>query len=739
MKKIYSHFTLLLILFTIKGTFSTAQTVLNPGDIAIIGIKADNPDDFHFVLMVDIEIDTEIRFTDSGVHTDGSFRGGEGAVKYRASANIPAGVMISFYDNSLFFVDDNDDIVGNSGLSFSAEGDQIIAFQGASDTPAFIFAVQTNSTVWQADATQSTNSALPPGLTNGTTAVAVGAGPGSGDEYDNAAYNMSVTSDTRANLLAAICDNNNWIGDNTDYYTPEGEFGIGEDVTPPIWAPLYPALTNILDTRADLHVNMDETGIVYFLVLADGATPPTSAEVKDPGSYAGAIIYPDNFEVIESDTDVLFVIDGATPETAYDIYVVAEDKATTPNLQTIPVKFDATTTAARSLEITAPIPDEIVNVGQIYTFRWTSANIDSIYIGGYSPRHQEYFVFGDDNTGEPYIIDASLGEFDYEIPNDAATDYVDIIMMDVADTSFQDMVTPVYIADAIPPEIEETWPENLAINVIPGATPMVWFEEEVFEGTGKIYIRNEAGSLFEEYDIHINGPGEDLEFIDDNYCIRISPNSSFILGNIYYIEMDAGVVKDYFNNDFAGITGSSVWSFTIQQSSDATLSDLRVSDVTVAGFDPYIFTYTHPLTSGTTVVPPVTATPTEIHADVTITDATDLTGSEAERTTTITVVSDDESETLIYSIIFEVATAIDNTLASRLRIYPVPVSTELILENIIDVKSIEVLDITGCRKFIIRVTNDTEYRVNVTGLPRGIYFLKLDTGTELVTRKFIKK
>jgi hypothetical protein len=34
----------------------------------------------------------------------------------------------------------------------------------------------------------------PPGLTVGVNAVAVGAGAGDGDEYDNSAYNLSVTN-----------------------------------------------------------------------------------------------------------------------------------------------------------------------------------------------------------------------------------------------------------------------------------------------------------------------------------------------------------------------------------------------------------------------------------------------------------------------------------------------------------------------------------------------------------------
>ena len=74
-----------LILFTIIFN-SFSQTTLSAGDIAIVGFHSDNPDNFAFLLLVDIEAGTEITFTDSGVKTDGTFRGGEGAQKFTAGS-----------------------------------------------------------------------------------------------------------------------------------------------------------------------------------------------------------------------------------------------------------------------------------------------------------------------------------------------------------------------------------------------------------------------------------------------------------------------------------------------------------------------------------------------------------------------------------------------------------------------------------------------------------------------------
>ena len=43
-----------------------AASTLAAGDIAIIGFNFDNADQFAFVLLTDVEVDTQIKFTDNG-------------------------------------------------------------------------------------------------------------------------------------------------------------------------------------------------------------------------------------------------------------------------------------------------------------------------------------------------------------------------------------------------------------------------------------------------------------------------------------------------------------------------------------------------------------------------------------------------------------------------------------------------------------------------------------------------
>ena len=118
---------------------------------------------------------------------------------------------------------------------------------------------------------------------------------------------------------------------------------IEEDLTAPSWTTNYPSASNIAQTTLDLTYNMDEPGMAYYVVLADGAAAPTSAEVKaGTASGGGTAIANGSQAIAAANTDYTSNISGLTASTLYDIYVVAEDDEATPNLQAAPVKVDVT-------------------------------------------------------------------------------------------------------------------------------------------------------------------------------------------------------------------------------------------------------------------------------------------------------------------------------------------------------------------------------------------------------------
>lgn len=87
----------------------------------------------------------------------------------------------------------------------------------------------------------------------------------------------------------------------------------------------------------------------------------------------------------------------------------------------------------------------------------------------------------------------------------------------------------------------------------------------------------------------------------------------------------------------------------------ATLSSIMVNGKTTGltpAFNAGTFSYTYNVGPTVTQVPTVTVTKENASADVTITPATSLTGTEAERTTTIKVVSESGTVTNIYTVTF---------------------------------------------------------------------------------------
>lgn len=82
-----------------------------------------------------------------------------------------------------------------------------------------LYALNSQENNWQSDATNSNTSALPPGLLEGETAIAL-------NEIDNAIY-TGITSGSRMELLSAISDRTNWTGSNSTRQTmPSGNFNV---------------------------------------------------------------------------------------------------------------------------------------------------------------------------------------------------------------------------------------------------------------------------------------------------------------------------------------------------------------------------------------------------------------------------------------------------------------------------------------------------------------------------------
>ncbi len=214
---------LLLFVFVLSGTGHT-RAQLSPGDIAFVQFNSDNPDNFAFVALTDIPPGEQIKFTDNGWKSDNTWRATEGVIEWTApNEGVDCGTVVTIAGT----VASTGSVVQitNNPISFSSSGDQIIAYQG---NDSMIAALNDEGAgIWQADAADSNTSALPQGLTDGLDAVAL-------DEKDNYIYDGSLTTGTKAELLNAINDNNNWTGNNSSQQTFSGTFTVTDCSEPAI-------------------------------------------------------------------------------------------------------------------------------------------------------------------------------------------------------------------------------------------------------------------------------------------------------------------------------------------------------------------------------------------------------------------------------------------------------------------------------------------------------------------------
>ncbi len=117
-----------------------------------------------------------------------------------------------------------------------------------------------------------------------------------------------------------------------------------EDTASPVFENSTPSSSTITQTEFTLNTDIDEAGTIYYVAVADGATAPTSAEVKaGTGSGGSGQVTSGNAAVSTGSFTNTFSVTGLTGGTAYDVYVVAEDDEGTPNLQATPTLVNVTT------------------------------------------------------------------------------------------------------------------------------------------------------------------------------------------------------------------------------------------------------------------------------------------------------------------------------------------------------------------------------------------------------------
>lgn len=259
-------------------------TVLVAGDIAVIAYQADNPDQFAFLTMVDINPGTRVSFTDNGWNGS-ALSTNENTIVWEAPlAGVEAGTVVTFADGVDFSVGAK---ISGSFNGASTSGDQLLVYQGTAGSPTFIYGLSTNTWITTGSPT-SNQSYLPSGLVNGVSARDFTS------HQDNSYFTAVSTTGTQEEILAAIGNVANWTRSNTRFSSlPTWSFTIGSEVIDPLFTD--PTLNAVISDQPAGVKRLSFTGIpgrVYGIQRSDDLTTWTQIDTvtTPPG---GAVTFDD--------------------------------------------------------------------------------------------------------------------------------------------------------------------------------------------------------------------------------------------------------------------------------------------------------------------------------------------------------------------------------------------------------------------------------------------------------------
>lgn len=207
--------------------------------------------------------------------------------------------------------------------------------------------------------------------------------------------------------------------------------------------------------------------------------------------------------------------------------------------------------------------------------------------------------------------------------------------------------------DTQAPQILDVVPANAATNV-PVTDNIIFSFDEAVRRLDNNPISNQ-NIIFKLN--NSSGASVQCGFNFNNNKLTINPSGNLNYLQTYYLELTG--LEDIADN---AMPSASI-VFTTVGSPDATLSNLTLNSGTLDPlFQSYIFNYHVLLPYGTTQIPNVVAVKNNSAASVVIDPADNLTGTEAERTTTITVTAQDGVAHKQYTVTFELAPSNDATL-----------------------------------------------------------------------------
>ncbi len=133
--------------------------------------------------------------------------------------------------------------------------------------------------------------------------------------------------------------------ESTDNGNNTGWNFTADNVDPVVTSSVSNIQSNYPLTEFDLHLEMNENGTVFYVVIEEGTSVPSSIQVTNGQDGAGQSALESGSVTVEPFEEYIttIAINDNNAGIKYDVYVVGEDDASSPNLENSPTKIDVDT------------------------------------------------------------------------------------------------------------------------------------------------------------------------------------------------------------------------------------------------------------------------------------------------------------------------------------------------------------------------------------------------------------
>lgn len=216
--------------------------------------------------------------------------------------------------------------------------------------------------------------------------------------------------------------------------------------------------------------------------------------------------------------------------------------------------------AVRSLTIDTPLGESTIYTGDTYTFTWTAEWVDNIDIdmttdngSSWIPVESNYAAAGGTYTTAA-VQNGEFGTVRFKITS-------------VEDGSVSDETPNVVIIDDEIPVLDSKDPVDDATDISITPTITLTFNENIQKGTGNIKVFKTSDDS-EVFSVDVTNAAVSINGAEVSLTLSGLSNSTE-----YYVNVDAGSIKDIANNNFAGISDKVSWSFTTIAQADLFFSE----------------------------------------------------------------------------------------------------------------------------------------------------------------------